>query len=368
MNKTTLIIDGNWLLMSRVSVMLSDFDISYSDDVLDHSRDVLIDLMAQSVHKIVSTLTLNDNNIIDNVIMVQDGGSWRKTLPLPVLYQEDAYKGQRTKSEDVNWSYIWQAHDDFFTKCKEQGMAVFKAFSIEGDDWCWYWTDKLGKQGINTIVWSTDADLKQLVKFHESSAWTAWFNERNGLCYPKRVLSELDMFMLDINSQDFQLENAISSLSNMSYLVTEIQGEDVVMYKNICGDVSDNIKPVLRLKQGTRTIKVSEKEWLTVKESLNIHTLNDFYTNQDDIIMKLKTLKRFKNNIDSFEDLKEVFEYNKRMVYLHESSYPNEILEGFDEQKDMYCVFPLEDFKNNYNILSTLKLTDEMELFDGVEW
>lgn len=368
MNKTTLIIDGNWLLMSRASVMLGDFDIGYSEGVLEHSRDVLIDLMAQSVHKIVSTLTFNDSGIIDNVILVQDCGSWRKTVPLPLLYQEDTYKGQRTRTGEVNWNYIWQAHEGFFAKCNEQGMSVFKAFGVEGDDWCWYWTNELGKQGVNTILWSTDADLKQLVKFHDSSAWTAWFNEKNGLCYPKKELSELDMFMLDITSQDFQLENTICSLSNMGYVVTEIQGEDVVMYKNICGDVSDNVKAVIRLRQGTRTIKVSEKEWLAIKENLNIRTLKDFYTNQDDVIMELKALKRFKKNTDSFEDLKEVFDYNKRMVYLHESSYPLDILDVMNEQNNTYKIFDLEGFKNNYNIISPIKPTDEMELFDGVDF
>lgn len=368
MNTTTLIIDGNWFLMSRVSVMLKDFNKEYSADDLLEAQNKLCDFMAQSLHKIVGVLTFHDPNLIDNIILVQDGGSWRKTVPLPQTYHDDTYKGHRTKDQNVDWNYIWAAHDMFFDKCTEQGMSTFKAFGVEGDDWVWWWTNTLGSRGVNTVIWTTDADLKQLVKFHPSGAWTGWFNENNGLCYPKRTLSELDMFMQDVSSYDFLLDNFINNTALMGYKTEPINNIDVIMYKIICGDTADNVKAVMRLKQGSRTSKVSEKEWQSVREKLHIKTLKDFFDLREDIIWELRHLKRFTKCTDTEDMLLETFDYNKKMVYLHGSSYPMEVREAMHYQTQHYRQFDMEGFKNNYNILSPLKPVDELELFDGLDF
>ena len=368
MNTTTLIIDGNWLLMSRASVMLNDFNKDFSDTDLKASRDRLCDLMAQSLHRIIGTLTFDDPNMIDNVILVQDGGSWRKTVPLPQTYHEDTYKGNRTKDQNVDWSYIWAAHDMFFDKCEEQGMSTFKAFGVEGDDWVWWWTTTLGRQGINTVIWSTDADLKQLVKFHSSGAWTGWFNDKNGLCYPNREMTELDMFMLDVTTHDFMLNNFINNTTVLGYKTTPIENIDIIMYKIICGDTADNVKAVMRMNQGGRTIKVSEREWVGVREKLRIKTLDEFFNNREDIVWELRHLRRFTKCTDTEDMLLETFDYNQKMVYLDESSYPEEVREVMVAQTPNYKIFDMEGFKNNYNILSPIKPVDELELFDGFDF
>ena len=83
-NKCTLIIDGNWLLMSRLGPRFKDFSNSFSTDDLERSSDDLVEFLAQSVNKIINFF--NDN--IDNIIMVQDGGSWRRKFQKPKLYTE----------------------------------------------------------------------------------------------------------------------------------------------------------------------------------------------------------------------------------------------------------------------------------------
>lgn len=369
-NNTTLIIDGNWLLMSRASIMLKSFSKSLSPDELSTSRDELADLLARSVHRIISLFSLFSVNLIDNVILVQDGGSWRKYIPKPTSYQDDLYKGKRSFDDDVNWEYIWGAHDIFFQKCEENHMSTFKAAGVEGDDWIWYWTNKLGGMGVNSIIWSTDADLKQLIKFHESGAWTCEFNDKNGLffpIYPPANASELDLFMLDINNQTIMLENILSYMMTLGYKTTPVNNEDIVMIKTICGDDSDNIKSVIQYKQPKRTLRTSEKEWLSIKDNLNIRTLKEFFASRDNIIKALKNLKRFIKNTDTVEILIENFEYNKKLVFLDESSYPLDILESIRNQNE-YMQFNLDEFKNNYNILSPIKPVDEISLFDGFEF
>ena len=53
-NKTTLIIDGNWLMMSRFGAMQDQFSSEYNENTLQAASNELVDLLAQSVNKIIN--------------------------------------------------------------------------------------------------------------------------------------------------------------------------------------------------------------------------------------------------------------------------------------------------------------------------
>ena len=78
-NKCTLLIDGNWLLISRFSVMTQLFKENQSEVALESATEDLRDMMARSIN-----IILNRFKEIDNIVMISDGGSWRKQLPVPV--------------------------------------------------------------------------------------------------------------------------------------------------------------------------------------------------------------------------------------------------------------------------------------------
>ena len=68
----TLVVDGNWLLMSRLSILR--MRIKDEDTLV---KEVKL-MMIKSINKL-----LRDIPQIDNVIFVADGGSWRNKISIP---------------------------------------------------------------------------------------------------------------------------------------------------------------------------------------------------------------------------------------------------------------------------------------------
>ena len=105
-SKCTLVIDGNWLLMSRLSVLNN----RYKDDH-ELCQDLKI-LMIRSINIVLKTFP-----VIDNIIFVSDGGSWRNKIEIPSFLAADnvEYKGNRERSEDINWELIFNEFDSFIS-------------------------------------------------------------------------------------------------------------------------------------------------------------------------------------------------------------------------------------------------------------
>lgn len=348
MNKCTLIIDGNWLLMSRLGVMMGDFSRSLPKEHLEKAKNDMIDFVAQSINKCINYWGPN----IDNIMMVQDGGSWRKTLPKPKLCQ-DEYKGNRIHDEEIAWNYIWDALGTICKNFSINNITCISEKNIEGDDWCWYWSKYLNHTGTNCIIWTSDADLKQLVqKDPSTNAWTVWFNDRSGLVVNENCKhSDMDI-LLNFDAIDPLLEHVCDRANDVKY----INPDNIIMTKVICGDQGDNIKSLIRLKYKSKTGKdmirrVSEKEWLIVKEELNIHNINDFKNNKEKIIKKLRTLSRFSGCKDSMNDLLDMFDYNLSLVRLDKEQIPREFQLAMNKHKDEYLITDLDYLRNNYKVL-----------------
>ena len=133
-NRCTLLVDGNWLLCSRFAVIGKGFEMDMPEYIKLQSQKELHELMAKSI-----TIVLNRFACIDNVVLVTDGGSWRKQLPVPQQLQNVTYKGNRAPAKELDWKYIYGALTDLSDTCKELGITVSNHSSIEGDDWVWYW-------------------------------------------------------------------------------------------------------------------------------------------------------------------------------------------------------------------------------------
>ena len=90
-SKLTLIIDGNWLFLSRMSILVNKFP---------NERDMMKELkllMIKSINVVLRTFPL-----IDNIIFVADGGSWRNKIEIPDFLKSEGieYKGHRHQSDD----------------------------------------------------------------------------------------------------------------------------------------------------------------------------------------------------------------------------------------------------------------------------
>ena len=343
-NKCTLIIDGNWLLISRFSVINGGFEKSSSDLVKEQSKKELQELMARSI-----TVVLNRFPIIDNVILVTDGGSWRKQLPVPQSISNITYKGNRSQTTELDWHYIYGALTALAEKCKTVGMTVANHSSIEGDDWVWYWSRRLNSEGTSCIIWSSDNDLKQLVQTDlDTTAFTAWYNDKNGMWFNDGLKEEqyddiMDYFMKPITVKPYVLEELQKCTRNISYVLAD----DIVMEKVVCGDAGDNIKSIAKTVSGKRTYKVSSKLWNEIKTELEIETLDDFFKNKHNIVQQICKQRKFDKC--PIEDILEMFDYNVQLVWLNEKVIPETIVLYMNQCE--YKVTDTNYIKSNYKVL-----------------
>lgn len=343
-NNCTLIIDGNWLLQSRFSVIGKGFEIDMPDVAKENAKNELQELMAKSI-----SIVLNRFSIIDNVVLVTDGGSWRKQLPVPSQLENITYKGNRTAAKEYDWKYIYGALTSLSEKCKSLGITVSNHSMIEGDDWIWYWTRRLNADGTSCIIWSSDNDLKQLVQNNnDTGAFTSWYNDKTGIWFDKSLddgqpINDLDFFMQPMIFKSPLLESLISFSKTTSY----INPDDIVMEKIICGDSGDNIKSIAKTFSGSKTYRVTVKMWNEIKSNLNITTLKEFFNNKSEIINQILSIKKF--NDCNYNDLSEMFDYNIKLVWLNENIIPETIV-LYMNQLD-YSIVDSEYIKNNFKVL-----------------
>lgn len=349
MNNCTLIIDGNWLLMSRLGVKMGDFSRSLAPEYLEQAKNDMVDFVAQSINKIIGYWGPR----IDNVMMVQDGGSWRKRLPKPALVKEE-YKGNRVTSDEVAWDYVWDALKTICQNFKANNITCVTEKLIEGDDWCWYWSRYLNHVGTNCIIWTTDADLKQLVqKDPVTGAWTVWFNDKSGV-FLSESMQKTDMdVLLNFDAVDPFIDEICMRVGKSTY----INPDDVIMSKVICGDHGDNIKALIRVERTTKTgkpiiNKVSEKEWDKVKKELGIKTIDDFKKNKELIVKTLRTIPRLRECSSSMADIMDMFDYNMILVRLDKEQIPREYQLAMNKHKDEYVITDLDYLRNNYKVLA----------------
>ena len=345
-NNCTLLIDGNWLLISRMSTMRDKFNKSkYGPEEIETHSYMLMDLLAQSINKLINLIPQ-----VDNILYVQDGGSWRKSIEKPELV--DVYKGNREYPEDdTDWQSIWTAHDNFVKGLKQNGVTCVKEWDVEGDDWIAHWSHKLNDEGINTLIWSTDRDLQQLVAYNkDTTRWTAWYNSKVLILHKDLDDNNIDMvdFFLRFDESDPFLNDLRNNLIGLGQTVEYINPEDIVISKILCGDSSDNINSVIHVKKAEKYVNVTSRDITNILENYNIKQLLD---ERDTILHVLSGLKKFSNIHLELSDLSKVFDYNKQLVWLDESVYPDEIKHKLSLHDDEYSVVDMAYIKNNYKVL-----------------
>ena len=363
-NRFTLIVDCNWLLQSRFSVLSKGFIKDNSDRVKEHAKEELRDLLARSINVI-----LNRFPAIDNIVLVEDGGSWRKRIQVTDTVGEVDYKSnreeERNKSE-FDWPLIFSVLDDLAKTAITLGITVTRDYEIEGDDWCWYWSKLLNSKGINCLIWSSDCDLKQLTHYDSDNAtYTVWYNDKNGVWIPESLRddsNDIDFFMKP------QPDNQVlEDIKRKSKSTTYFNPDQIVIKKTICGDAGDMVMPCIRYRKGRRVYGVGNKDYEKLIKELNINTLTEFFEKIDKVIDWLLTQKKYKGLGLSRDTLKNRLRENLRLVWLSKSSYPKDILEKMDKMKDEYNIFDISYIKSNYRCLAP-EDTNEMEsIFEEAE-
>ena len=327
-SKLTLIVDGNWLLMSRFSVIRDKY---LEDDELCRELQLM---MIKSINVVLRTFPS-----IDNIIFVSDGGSWRNDIPIPKFIL-DEYKGNREQDPNINWKMIFEYYEDFIKILSQNNITTCQVPGVEGDDWCWYWSTKLNKEGTNCIIWSMDKDLTQLVHTDTNTGvftvcWNKSVTTVHDIDYNKDNIDDLDFFFGNLNksNNDKYLHEIISKSSK----IVKIDPHTIVVDKIIRGDKGDNILPIIlrRPKSGTseKLFRVSTKD---LDNSLDIHNENQLSNYISNIIesnnYKNRVVKKVGDEFveKSKEEILEHLKYNIKLVALEKESYPDKILEAMN--------------------------------------
>lgn len=334
-SKLTLLIDGNWLLMSRLSAITNNY---IDDNELCKNLQLL---MIQSIKKVLKKFQL-----IDNIVFCADGGSWRNDLEVPETVTDDEgniikYKGNREKDANINWELVFKAYETLILQLKQYGINAYKEYAVEGDDLVWWWSKKLNSEGTNCIIWTKDNDLKQLVNIDNNKCFTVWWNEANGMFIENFNEDDLDfLFNNEYNENDIILKKISNNIQ-----LTKFNRNSIIIDKIMRGDKSDNIEPVLykQSPKSTRKFRISDKDI-----DYNIDWKDDqcVYNFFDHL---LKSKKYSKNVNKSLDEILEHFKYNRQLVALDKDYYPKQIIESLDNlpYKEPYDLSGITNIENN---------------------
>ena len=307
MNNLTLIVDGNWLLMSK----LFSFQKQLSTNP-EKAGKALLNALVDATESVYNFLGCS------NIIVVSDGGSWRKYIELPD-HHNDAYKANRSKTSDIDWEFVYNIFNEYKTIMGSRGYTTSWGPKIEGDDWVWYWTNYLNSKGINGVIWSSDHDLRQLVRYDKSLI--CWFNS-------DLVLPE------DMNPSDLlgaMMNPKPDPVAHIQANRVYINPADIVIGKILGGDAGDNIMSIIRYQKGSKTYKFSPTDIKKLREDIELKGPKDPYKKRKEIAKwivenpKFKPYKFVKNHIE------DMIKLNTQLVWLDKSSYPKEILENLHD-------------------------------------
>lgn len=349
MNRCTLIIDMNWLTMSRAFVILDKFKANAPENIKELAVEDLQSMLAKSINVLI-----NKFKSIDNIVMIADGGSWRKALEQPACARDVIYKGNRKKDEKTDWALIFKTLNNFMTHAHELGITTTQDFGVEGDDWAWYWSRKLNEEGVNCVIWTSDNDLKQLVQFDgEKNSFTAWYNDQAGLWFDEKmkqkdIVDAVDFFMSPIPVSNPLMEEMKRSAHGPEAYINPFE---IVLEKILMGDAGDNIKPVARYVKNGREFKFSPKDFEKVTEQFTITNIDELLHQRQAIAEFISGMKKFKPYDISQKDISEMIVFNTRLVWLNERVIPEEIRQKMDNSE--YENFDVEEIRSNYKMLTT---------------
>ena len=369
MSRTTLIIDTNYFLISRAFIVKDLIHIDQPEETKIRGCNELFSMILSQIGGFIE----KNNPLITDISLVCDRGSWRKQLEIPksLKQQEVTYKGQRKKKHlgsgfNPDWDLVWSEYDKFIKKLKEEyKLSIFYDWFVEGDDWARFLVEynsninfKYPENKNNIILWTTDNDWKQLLRFGN----TFWYNGKT-LCIPHNfnkntksninefnkntqlnIFGNLDIFNNSTNSSNIQkidtIEKFIDIFDKQNKL-EYIQAENIIIEKILLGDISDNIFPLwnsINKDTGKRinlTNKLLDDFDIKLDFKNHIDTSEEKNNNLDiteTLFKKIKLISKFNKDTNlTHPELKSRFEYNKSLVFLDKSVIPTEIRTRMNE-------------------------------------
>jgi len=366
----TLLIDGNYFLHSRLFVLPRPKNGVMLEDEASRAslmRKLAIDL-ASEVRKM--------RGFIDKVVVAVDARSWRKDL-----FPTAEYKGTRKADSSIDWNAVYGVYEEFQNILQKHGVVVHKIEGAEADDVLFGWSTLLINRGRNSIIWTGDKDLIQLVNYSKANdSYSLWYSpvQKSLYCF-KDFINVLD------TSETTDTDDLLFNLSTYSGVreeykiaikdwiqsnkvkLTEVNCDEFMFNKLLIGDKSDNIPSVVlwqkEMKGGKlRTYSITEKLADKIFQQYNKENSQfviDQLFNKDEIekladvvyrVIGKSSIAQIKNNISQ----------NMSLMMLHTKVIPDAI------QNEIYSSVESELKVLEGTDLS--QLTNKEKILEGTGW
>ena len=366
----TLLIDGNYFLHSRLFVLPRPKNGVMLEDEASRAslmRKLAIDL-ASEVRKM--------RGFIDKVVVAVDARSWRKDL-----FPTAEYKGTRKADSSIDWNAVYNVYEEFQNILQKHGVVVHKIEGAEADDVLFGWSTLLINRGRNSIIWTGDKDLIQLVNYSKANdSYSLWYSpvQKSLYCF-KDFINVLDtsettnnddlLFNLSTYSgvrEEYKLAIKDWIQSNKVKL-TEVNCDEFMFNKLLIGDKSDNIPSVVlwqkemkggKLRTYSITDKLADKIFQQYNKENDQFVIDQLF-NKDEIekladvvyrVIGKSSIAQIKNNISQ----------NMSLMMLHTKVIPDAI------QNEIYSSVEAELKVLEGTDLS--QLTNKEKILEGTGW
>jgi len=379
MRKFTLIIDGNYLLYSTLSVLQlfspknQMFLKTNDEEILRKDTNFLLEKLAQVYAKDIRSMS----PILEDVIItIDDAHSWRKDLCLTKNYKgiekELLYKGNRKKDDSLDFTAIFNVFDSFVKGIAISSGTKFKSITgCEGDDLIFVHSSYLNSQGKSTIIYSGDGDLKQCVGFDKSkNTFTIQYQKQNKKLWIDR---ETALYIKE-HQKEYFVDCLRSVIANTSSKLAVVDPFEVVLSKVIGGDISDNIFSIISEQRQRKTGK-NIGEWYETRVTptivakvskeidINKYNVEDLFRLDFQKKLASSTLRNFKTqNRYTIDDLQNNVDVNTTLVLLHKDTIPSYLYADILDWSEKVATKPKCELKKQFNykeLLMSMKLYDK---------
>jgi len=397
MKRYTLIVDGNYFLHKTFfisgRIKGNKGALNFIDDP-EKDADILINKLATDFAYEVRRFA----PVLDGIVYCIDSSSWRKDFYPESNESPNAvskeYKGQRKRDNTINWKAIYDVHDKFAASLKKLGCTISRVSGAEADDLIFAWSAYLNMNQKNSLIFSGDNDLIQLVCNNDSSDTnTVYYNKFSKRLYSPlgftKWLSQTTQETIDIFDQPLDLtSNTKIGLRNVlrGIEVAEVNTLEFVFKKILTGDSGDNVSPlhqfVKKLKTGkTRVYGITDKKATNILETFETKhgkiTESTFFNQK--MINEICQLTKDSLGIydKTLPELIQKYEANRNLMYLHNQAIPAAIMDVMlksIEDSNHTTIHALDQI-NKQNISTpilnnekNITTTNEASFFGGIKF
>jgi len=217
--KMNILFDGNYLFHRNFSIFSTYYKDQDMSDILQDKEKLQV-LIRKCVIDLCFTLRKFED--VDKVAFVIDSSSWRYSI-------YDNYKYSLTKVKETFYKYFLIALNEFESLLRKKGIIVSRVMGAEGDDLLYVWSLYFGSVKYeNLVIITGDSDIRQIMNENVSL-----FNNNS---------KNLKLYCIPENENYWN-----KYLDTDEIEVIPVKPFEVLLYKVIMGDTSDNIE---KLKRG----------------------------------------------------------------------------------------------------------------------